>query len=89
MYGLSSGLVYSIYNWSLATAGNVCERIGEISDLFSLQMEAPCAPLQKSDSSLKQLGSTSVAPLVRTFPYETVLFSVSFSNIQALIPLCD
>ncbi|XP_056600529.1 uncharacterized protein C10orf67 homolog, mitochondrial [Triplophysa dalaica] len=31
----------------------------------SFAMDVPCAPLQKSDSNLKRLGSTSVAPLPR------------------------
>ncbi|KAI7809469.1 hypothetical protein IRJ41_009059 [Triplophysa rosa] len=31
----------------------------------SFAMDAPCAPLQKSDSNLNRLGSTSVAPLPR------------------------
>lgn len=54
----------------------MCERMREISDVFFLQMEVPCAPLQKSDSNLKRLGSTGVAPLVRIFPNETVMFYV-------------
>ncbi len=39
----------------------------DISDIFVLQMDAPCSPRQKNpaDSTFKRLGYSKMAPLVR------------------------
>lgn len=45
----------------------MCMKTVDISDVFFLQMEAPCSPRQKSqaDSTFKRLGYSKMAPLVR------------------------